>query len=480
MGKRGVKSLKKESLKKEEFFMTVKEVLSRPQQWLGREVELGGWVRTVRDNKNFGFLELHDGTFFKSLQVVFDTGLGNFAEVAKLGAGAAVTVTGVLLESPGGRQAYEVKAGAVTVACAAAPEYPLQKKRHTVEYLRTVAHLRPRTNLFSAVFRVRSLLSFAIHKFFNEQGFVYVHTPIITGSDCEGAGEMFRVTTLDPAHPPTNPEGQVDFGADFFGKETSLTVSGQLTAEAFALAFRKVYTFGPTFRAENSNTPRHAAEFWMVEPEIAFADLRDNRALAEDLVKYVIAYVLEQAPEEMAFLNEFVDPGLLARLRGVLEAEFAVASYTEAVAALEASGQAFEYPVRWGVDLQTEHERYLTEKIFGRPVFIIDYPRDIKAFYMRLNDDGRTVAAMDLLVPGVGELIGGSQREERPDYLARALQHFGLPPEDYGWYMDLRRYGSVQHAGFGLGLERCVMYLTGVANIRDVIPFPRTVRNAEF
>ncbi|MDR1530679.1 MAG: asparagine--tRNA ligase [Clostridiales bacterium] len=460
--------------------MTVKEIYADYKPMLGREITLGGWVRTVRDNKNLGFLELNDGTFFKSVQVVFDSGLENFGEAVKLGAGAAVTVTGTLVESPGGKQMFEITASAIHVERDSPSDYPLQKKRHTVEYLRTIAHLRPRTNLFSAVFRVRSLISFAIHKFFNERGFVYVHTPIITGSDCEGAGEMFRVTTLDPAGPPRDAAGNVNYGEDFFGRETNLTVSGQLSAEAFAMAFRNVYTFGPTFRAENSNTARHAAEFWMVEPEIAFADLRDNMRLAEDMLKYVIRYVLENAPEEMEFFSNFVDKGLLERLSNLLGADFGVITYTEAVRELEACGEKFEYPVKWGIDLQTEHERFLTEKIYGKPVFLIDYPQEIKAFYMRLNEDGKTVAAMDLLVPGVGEIIGGSQREERPDYLRRALEKFGLKEEDYWWYMDLRRFGGVRHAGFGLGLERCAMYLTGVANIRDVLPFPRTVKNAEF
>jgi len=462
------------------MYTQVKKIYENYERMYDREVTVGGWVRTLRDNKNFGFIELNDGTFFRSVQIVFDAGLPNFAEVVRLGVGASLTVKGALVKSAGSKQAFEIKAEEVTIEGVSPADYPLQKKRHSLEFLRAIAHLRPRTNTFAAVFRVRSLISFAIHSFFNERGFVYVHTPIITGSDCEGAGEMFQVTALDVANPPRTPSGAVDYGEDFFGKMTNLTVSGQLSVENYALAFRNVYTFGPTFRAENSNTARHAAEFWMVEPEIAFADLKDDMNLAEDMLKYIINYVMEKAPEEMRFFNDFVDSGLLERLDGVRRADFGRVTYTEAVDILKKADVKFDYPVKWGVDLQTEHERYLTEQVFKRPLFVMDYPRGIKAFYMRLNDDGETVAAADLLVPGVGEIIGGSQREERLDVLERRMDEMGLRKEDYDWYLDTRRYGSVKHAGYGLGLERCVMYLTGMANIRDVIPFPRTVRNAEF
>ncbi len=442
---------------------------------------VAGWVRTVRDSKTFGFIELNDGTFFKSLQVVFEEEhLDNFKEIAKLGVGSAIIVEGNLVLTPNQKQPFELKATKIVVEGDCPPEYPLQKKRHSFEYLRQIAYLRPRTNTFGAVFRVRSLAAYAIHKFFQERNFVYAHTPLITASDCEGAGEMFRVTTLDPANPPKNDQGEVDFKEDFFGKMANLTVSGQLSAETFAMAFRDVYTFGPTFRAENSNTPRHAAEFWMIEPEIAFADLQDDMSLAEDMVKYVINYVLENAKEEMQFFNQFVDKGILDRLNLVATSDFGRVTYTEAIEILKNCGKKFEYDVFWGCDLQTEHERYLSEEHFKKPVFVTDYPKEIKAFYMRLNDDQKTVAAMDLLVPGIGELIGGSQREERTDVLLARMAELGLKEEDYWWYLDLRRFGGTRHAGFGLGFERLIMYLTGMTNIRDVIPFPRTAGNAEF
>ncbi len=436
------------------------------------EVKISGWARSIRVSKNFGFISLNDGSCFDTVQIVFDENTKGFDTAAKLNVGAAITVLGKVVQTPDAKQPFEVHADEVILEGASAPEYPLQKKRHSFEYLRTIAHLRPRTNTFSAVFRIRSLCAYAIHKFFQENDFVYVHTPIITGSDCEGAGEMFRVTTMDV--------GEADFTKDFFGKQTSLTVSGQLNAEALALAYGKVYTFGPTFRAENSNTPRHAAEFWMIEPEIAFAELSDDMALAEAMVKYIINYVLENAPSDLAFLNQFVDKDLIERLKSVANASFAHVTYTEAIELLEKATEEFNYPVYWGADLQTEHERYLSEKVFGRPVFVTDYPKEIKAFYMRQNDDGKTVAAMDLLVPGVGELIGGSQREERVDRLAARIREMGMTEEDYSWYMDLRRYGGAKHAGFGLGFERMVMYVTGMSNIRDVLPFPRTVGTAEF
>ncbi len=435
----------------------------------------------MRVSKNFGFIELNDGSFFKNVQIVFEAEkLANYDEVTKLGVGAAIIVKGLLVETPEAKQPFEIKAAEITVEGASTPEYPLQKKRHSMEFLRQIAYLRPRTNMFSAVFRVRSLIAYAIHEFFQERGFVYAHTPIITGSDAEGAGEMFRVTTLDLENLPRTEDGKVDFSKDFFGKSTNLTVSGQLSAETFAMAFRNVYTFGPTFRAENSNTARHAAEFWMIEPEMAFADLKDNMELAEDMLKYIIQYVLDNAPEEMEFFNSFVDKGLLERLHNILNNDFGVVTYTEAVDLLIKSGQKFEYPVEWGIDLQTEHERYLTEQIYKKPVFVTNYPKDIKAFYMRMNDDGKTVAAMDLLVPGVGEIIGGSQREERLDVLEGRMNELGLKKEDYWWYLDLRKYGGTRHSGFGLGFERAVMYLTGVSNIRDVLPYPRTVKNADF
>ncbi len=441
----------------------------------GETVTVCGWAKTVRDSKSIGFIELSDGSCFKNLQVVFQADkLENYKEVAKAGVGTSMQVTGRIVVTPGAKQPFEVNADSVALLDVCPPEYPLQKKRHTLEYLRTMPHLRPRTNTFSAAFRVRSVAAWAIHKFFQEQGFVYVHTPLITGSDCEGAGEMFRVTTLDVNNPPRTEDGAVDFSQDFFGRSTNLTVSGQLEAEAFALAFGSVYTFGPTFRAEHSNTPRHAAEFWMIEPEMAFAGLSDYMDNAEAMVKYVVNFLLEQCPDELAFFNQFIDKGLLDRLNALVSADFARVSYTDAVALLEPHNDQFQYKVSWGCDLQTEHERFLTEQVFKRPVFVTDYPKEIKSFYMRLNDDGRTVAAADMLVPGVGELIGGSQREERLDVLLARMDELGLGREDYDWYLDLRRFGSAPHAGYGLGFERLIMYVTGIANIRDVLPFPRT------
>ncbi len=460
--------------------VTIKDIFRNTEAYLNKNISISGWVRTVRVSKSFGFIEVNDGSFFKNLQIVFEENLPNFKEVASLTLSSAITVEGILLASPGAKQAFELKAVHITVAGVSQNDYPLQKKRHTFEYLRTIAHLRPRTNTFSAVFRVRSLLSYAIHKFFQERGFVYVHTPIITGSDAEGAGEMFRVTTLDFNNPPRDEKGEVDFSKDFFGKETNLTVSGQLEVETYCMAFKKVYTFGPTFRAENSNTPRHAAEFWMIEPEIAFADLWDNMRLAEDMLKYVISYVLENATEEMEFFNNFIDNTLFAKLDNVINSEFEHITYTKAIEILEQAQEKFEYPVRWGLDLKTEHERYITEKYFKKPVFIINYPKEIKAFYMRMNEDNKTVAAMDLLVPGVGEIIGGSQREERLEILKQRMRELGLKEEDYWWYLDIRKYGGTKHAGFGLGLERLLMYITGMSNIRDVIAFPRTAKSADF
>lgn len=460
---------------------TVKSIYRNTADYANKEVTLGGWIRTMRVSKNFGFIELNDGSFFKNIQIVFEAdALSNYAEITKLGVGAAIIVKGLLVETPEAKQPFEVKAQEIAIEGTSTPDYPLQKKRHSVEFLRQIAYLRPRTNMFSATFRVRSLIAYAIHQFFQGKGFVYAHTPIITGSDCEGAGEMFRVTTLDLNNLPKKEDGTVDFSKDFFGKETNLTVSGQLSAETFAMAFRNVYTFGPTFRAENSNTARHAAEFWMIEPEMAFADLEDNMEVAEEMLKYIIQYVLDNAPEEMEFFNSFVDKGLLDRLHNILNNDFGRVTYTEAVDLLIKSGKKFEYPVSWGIDLQTEHERYLTEEIFKKPVFVTDYPKDIKAFYMRMNDDNKTVAAMDLLVPGVGEIIGGSQREERLDLLEKRMDELGLKKEDYWWYLDLRKYGGTRHSGYGLGFERAVMYLTGMSNIRDVLPYPRTVKNAEF
>ena len=447
----------------------------------GQTVTVGGWARSIRDMKNFGFIQLNDGSCFDSLQVVIDNGtINNYAEIAHQNVGTAFIVTGKVIVTPDAKQPFELKADTVEIEGASAPEYPLQKKRHSVEFLRTIAHLRPRTNLFSAVFRVRSVAAHAIHTFFQEQGFVYVHTPIITGSDAEGAGEMFRVTTLDVDNLPRLEDGTVDNSQDFFGKSTNLTVSGQLNAESFAMAFGNVYTFGPTFRAEKSNTQRHAAEFWMIEPEMAFADLADDMEMAERMIKFIITTVMEKCPSEMQFFNSFVDRGLIDRLNHVVNSDFASVTYTEAVEILKNSGKKFDFPVEWGIDLQTEHERYLTEEHFKRPVFVTDYPKDIKAFYMRLNDDGKTVAAADCLVPGIGEIIGGGQREERLDYLEKRMDELGLKKEDYWWYLDLRRYGGTKHAGYGLGFERMIMYLTGVSNIRDVLPHPRTVGSAEF
>lgn len=460
---------------------SIKQLYRQTDKYLGMQIELAGWVRTIRDSKTFGFIELNDGSFFRNVQIVFEDGaIENFKEITKLPQGSSINVRGELVETPGAKQPFELKASSIEVEGLCAMDYPLQKKRHSFEFLRTIAHLRPRTNTFSAVFRLRSALSFAIHRFFQERGFVYVQTPIITGSDCEGAGEMFHVTTLDLNNPPRDEKGCIDYSEDFFGKETSLTVSGQLSAEAYCMAFNQVYTFGPTFRAENSNTARHAAEFWMIEPEIAFAGLQEDMALAEEMVKYLIQYCLENVPEEMEFFDRHIDNTLLERLNNVLNSNFAHVTYTQAVELLEKESSSFEYPVRWGADLQTEHERFLTERIFKKPVFVTDYPKDIKAFYMRMNDDEKTVAAMDLLVPGVGEIIGGSQREERLQMLEKRIEELGLAKEDYLWYMDLRKYGGTKHAGFGLGFERAVMYLSGMANIRDVIPFPRTTKSADF
>ena len=457
----------------------IRELYKNQEAYLDKEITVGGWVRSIRDSKAFGFIVINDGTFFTPLQVVYHDDMENFEEISKLNVGAAVVVTGTLVATPQAKQPFEIQAKTVTVEGASAPDYPLQKKRHSFEYLRTIAHLRPRTNTFQAVFRVRSLTAYALHKFFQERGFVYVHTPIITGSDCEGAGEMFRVTTMDMENVPKTEDGAVDYTQDFFGKETSLTVSGQLNAETYAQAFGNVYTFGPTFRAENSNTTRHAAEFWMLEPEMAFADLEDDMDLAEDMLKYVINYVMENAPEEMNFFNSFVDKGLIDRLTNVATSEFARITYTDAIEILKKHNDKFEFKVSWGVDLQTEHERYLTEEVYKRPVFVTDYPKDIKAFYMKQNLDGKTVAAVDCLVPGIGEIIGGSQREDDYEKLATRMEELGMKTEDYGFYMDLRKYGSTRHAGFGLGFERCIMYLTGMGNIRDVVPFPRTVNNCE-
>ena len=459
----------------------LRELFRNAAEYADKEVLIKGWVRNNRSSNKFGFIELNDGSFFKSVQVVYEEEfLDNFEEIAKAYVATALAVKGVVVLTPEAKQPFEIKAREITVEAQSTPDYPLQPKRHSMEFLREIAHLRPRSNTFAAVFRVRSLVAYAIHKFFQEQNFVYVHTPIITGSDCEGAGEMFRVTTLDMDNLPKNEDGTVDYSGDFFGKETNLTVSGQLEAETYALAFRNVYTFGPTFRAENSNTARHASEFWMIEPEISFADLQDNMELAEAMIKYIINYVLENAPEEMQFFNSFVDKGVLERLNHIVNSDFGRVTYTEAVDLLLKSGKEFQYPVEWGIDLQTEHERYLTEEIFKKPVFVTDYPKDIKAFYMRLNDDGKTVAACDLLVPGVGEIIGGSQREERLDVLTARMKELGLKEEDYWWYLDLRKYGGVKHAGYGLGFERIIMYITGMSNIRDVLPFPRTPKTAEF
>lgn len=458
----------------------VKEIFKDPSKFAEKEIKLAGWVRTIRASRSFGFIELNDGSFFKNIQIVYEEDLHNFKDISRFNVGSSIRVLGKLVLTPQAKQPFELKASKVELEGGSSPDYPLQKKRHSFEFLREIAHLRPRSNTFLAVFRVRSLMSYAIHKFFNERDFVYVHTPIITASDAEGAGEMFKVTTLDLNDLDLDEDGKVDNDNDFFGKEVSLTVSGQLEGEAYAHAFRNIYTFGPTFRAENSNTARHAAEFWMLEPEIAFADLEDNMVLAEDMMKYIISYVLENAPEEMEFFDKFIEKGLLDRLNNIVNSDFARVSYTEAIELLKKADLDFSYPVNWGLDLQTEHERYLSEKIFKKPVFVIDYPKDIKAFYMKLNDDGKTVAAMDLLVPGVGEIIGGSQREDRMDVLLDRIKDMGMSKEDYWWYLELRKYGGTSHAGFGLGFERAIMYMTGMANIRDVIPFPRTVRSAEF
>lgn len=461
--------------------LEIKDLYDESGKYIGQKVTVCGWIKTIRDSKSIGFIELNDGSDFKNLQVVFQADkVSEFKEITKQNVGAALTVEGIVVSTPDAKQPLEINASTIKVEGESSPDYPLQKKKHSLEYLRTIAHLRPRTNTFSALYRVRSVAAYALHKFFNEKGFVYAHTPIITGSDCEGAGEMFRVTTLDEKNPPLNSDGTVDYSNDFFGKMTSLTVSGQLEGECMALAFGKIYTFGPTFRAENSNTPRHAAEFWMIEPEIAFADLSDDMNLAQDMIKSAIKYVLDQCPDELEFFNTFYDKGLLERLNFIVESDFEHVTYTKAIELLEQNKDKFEYPVFWGCDLQTEHERYLTEQIFKKPVFVIDYPKEIKAFYMRLNDDGKTVAAMDLLVPGIGEIIGGSQREDRLEMMKARMIELKLNPEDYSWYMDLRRYGGTKHAGFGLGFERFVMYITGVSNIRDVLPFPRTTGSAEF
>lgn len=458
---------------------TVREIYKNHERFLEQEVTIGGWVRSNRDSKSFGFLSISDGSYFEQIQVVYHDAMKNFAEIAKTNVGAALIVSGKLLATPNAKQPFEIQANDIQVEGVSSPDYPLQKKRHTLEYLRTITHLRPRTNMFQAVFRVRSLIAYAIHQFFQERDFVYVHTPIITGSDAEGAGEMFQVTTIDPQNPPMTENGNIDYTKDFFGKPTNLTVSGQLNGETFAMAFRNIYTFGPTFRAENSNTTRHAAEFWMIEPEFVFADLEDAMDLAENMLKYIIRYVLENAPKEMEFFNQFVDKGLLDRLNHVVNSDFGRVSYTEAVKILQEHNDKFEYKVEWGTDLQTEHERYLTEEIYKKPIFVTDYPKDIKAFYMKLNKDGKTVAAMDCLVPGIGEIIGGSQREDDYDKLMTRINELGMDAKDYDFYLDLRKYGSARHAGFGLGFERCVMYITGMGNIRDVLPFPRTVGTCE-
>ncbi|MCI8724820.1 MAG: asparagine--tRNA ligase [Hungatella sp.] len=459
--------------------VTVREIYKEREKYLNQQIQVGGWVRSIRDSKTFGFMVLSDGSYFDTLQIVYHDTMDNFSDICKLNVGAAVIVKGTLVPTPQAKQPFEIQAEAVTVEGASASDYPLQKKRHSFEYLRSISHLRPRTNTFQAVFRVRSLIAYAIHQYFQEKDFVYVHTPLITSSDCEGAGEMFQVTTLDLDNIPRDSQGGIDYSQDFFGKPTSLTVSGQLNGETYAMAFRNIYTFGPTFRAENSNTTRHAAEFWMIEPEMAFADLEDNMAVAEGMLKYIIRFVLEQAPEEMNFFNQFVDKGLLERLHGVLNSDFGHVTYTEAIEILEKNNDQFDYKVFWGCDLQTEHERYLTEQVFKKPLFVTDYPKEIKAFYMKQNEDGKTVAAMDCLVPGIGEIIGGSQREDSYEKLVARMHELGLKEEDYQFYLDLRKYGSARHSGFGLGFERCVMYLTGMSNIRDVVPFPRTVNNCE-
>ena len=459
--------------------LNIRDLFRNKEEYFDKEVTVGGWVRGNRDSKSFGFLVVNDGTFFEALQIVYSDGLSNFDKITKLNIGSAVVAKGKIVATPDAKQPFEMQATEIMIEGESTPDYPLQKKRHTFEYLRTISHLRARTNTFEAVFRVRSVAAYAIHKFFQERGFVYVHTPIITGSDCEGAGEMFQVTTMDMNNLPLTEEGKVDFTQDFFNKPTNLTVSGQLNVETYAFAFKNVYTFGPTFRAENSNTTRHAAEFWMIEPEMCFADLKDDMMCAEAMLKYVIRYVLENCPEEMNFFNSFVDKGLIERLEHVVNSDFGRVTYTDAIKILEKHNDEFDYKVFWGCDLQTEHERFLTEKEFKRPVFVTDYPKDIKAFYMKLNDDGKTVAACDCLVPGIGEIIGGSQREDNYELLEKRMEEMGLNKEDYDFYLDLRKYGSARHAGFGLGFERCIMYLTGMGNIRDVIPFPRTVNNCE-
>ena len=460
--------------------LTIKDLYRNTSEYVDKQVILEGWVRTVRNSKAFGFIELNDGSFFKNVQIVFEDTLSNFNEICKLSISSSIKVTGTLIKTEGAKQAFEIKANEITIENLSSLDYPLQKKKTSFEYLRTVSHLRPRTNTFSAVFRVRSVLSFAIHKFFQERGFVYVHTPLITSSDAEGAGEMFNVNSFDLANVPMTDDGKVDYSKDFFGKPAHLTVSGQLNAEACATSFRNVYTFGPTFRAENSNTVKHAAEFWMIEPEICFADLKDDMDLAEDMIKYIITYVLNECPEEMEFFNKFIDNTLLDRLHNVINSDFGRITYTDVIKELEKVNDKFEYKVSWGVDLQTEHERYICEQLFGKPVFVTDYPAEIKAFYMKQNPDGKTVAATDLLAPGIGEIIGGSQREEDFDKLSAKIKELGMDENTYDWYMDLRKYGSVVHSGFGLGFERMMMYLTGMQNIRDVIPFPRTPKNCDF
>ena len=462
-----------------EKLVSVRELFKQKEKYLNTQISVGGWVRSIRDSKTFGFIVLNDGTFFEPLQIVYSDKLDNFEKISKLNVGAALIVKGQLVPTPEAKQPFEIQADEIVVEGESTPDYPLQKKRHSMEYLRTITHLRPRTNTFQATFRVRSLIAMAIHEFFQQRDFVYVHTPIITGSDCEGAGEMFQVTTLPLADMPVTEDGAVDYSKDFFNKPTNLTVSGQLNGETFAMAFKNIYTFGPTFRAENSNTTRHAAEFWMIEPEMAFADLEDDMDVAEAMIKYIIKYVLDNAKEEMNFFNSFVDKGLLERLNHVMTSDFARCTYTDAIKILEKNNDKFDYKVSWGCDLQTEHERFLTEEEFKRPVFVTDYPKEIKAFYMKLNEDGKTVAEMDCLVPGIGEIIGGSQREDDYDKLVKRMEEMGLNKEDYDFYLDLRKYGSARHAGFGLGFERCVMYLTGMSNIRDVLPFPRTVNNCD-
>ncbi len=458
----------------------IRELFLHPEKYYDQTIKVCGWIRNIRDSKNFGFIVINDGTFFRPLQIVYDNTLDNLEQIRHLNIGAALIITGRFIATPDAKQPFELQAQSIEIEGPSHPDYPLQKKRHSLEYLRSIPHLRPRTNTFQAVFRIRSLAAYAVHRFFQDNDFVYVHTPLITANDCEGAGEMFHVTTFDLDKVPLTDQGQPDFSRDFFNKETNLTVSGQLNGETYAMAFQNIYTFGPTFRAENSNTARHAAEFWMIEPEMAFADLEDDMRVAEDMLKYIIRYVLEQAPEEMEFLNQYVDKGLLDRLHHVMNADFAHVTYTEAIRLLQEHTEEFIYPVEWGCDLQTEHERYLTEKIFRRPIFVTDYPKEIKAFYMKLNPDGKTVAAMDCLVPGIGEIIGGSQREENLDLLLQRMKETGMNTENYEFYLDLRRYGTTRHAGFGLGFERCIMYLTGISNIRDVIPFPRTTGNCEY